>query len=100
MGNGWMQRFKNVALEEDEAANEAGGGLPGETFSGTIGRACGYGPYGKKRWWGPIAETALEATPFFAPGHCWRTAMDEARDRAALEKARAAQPDASGPGPR
>lgn len=99
MGNGWMQRFRNVALEGDEAVNAAGGGLPGESISGTIGRACGYGQYGKKRWWGPIAASALEHTPFFAKGHCYRTALDEARNRAALEQARATQPDATGASP-
>jgi hypothetical protein len=79
---GLLRRLGNFFIEEDEAANELGGGRVHETISGTIGRAQQSG----RPWAGPVAAVVDGVAKLFSgkPDHCLRVAAAEAARRAAL----------------
>lgn len=72
----WLDRLKNVAYAEDEAANAALGGLPRETLSGTIGRAAAAGD-----WWAIHVGQPLVNWLMSSPTHCQDAAAAEAKRR-------------------
>ena len=75
------QRLISVATALDELVNAVFGGKPGETISGTIGRACEkFSP----PWWAKPARFVTDA--FFGKNHCADVAAKEALRRAVTEK--------------
>lgn len=76
------RRIVNFLLGLDMGVNGLGGGLPRETISGTVGRACDAGA-----WWGPAIRFAIEVQPWFGWGHCANVAAEEAARRVADQAA-------------
>lgn len=67
-----MGRLLNVLIGLDETGNALLGGLPGETISGTVGRAYMERP---EKWC--ICFTRWVLDHVFGPGHCIRAASRE-----------------------
>jgi hypothetical protein len=73
-----LDRLRNVAYAEDEAANAALGGKPTETLSGSVGRAAAAGD-----WWAVHVGEPLVNWLMGSATHCQDAAAAEARRRAA-----------------